>query len=557
MCRDNDHKGRRCPSDTSEARQLRRKNAGARSSYASQVAEKAEPKYLESAVKSKHTVGSVKGDISKLHELAEKFKKEFHSSDQVFRSYDKRLNSIGAGIEYLAETKYGAPSDEDLRNAREVAAKEASKQADKLAEEGKAHVVTLKAELDQISVNLHEYASKEDYPSIYNRTDAWKEKCPELYKEFNAKQKEIWDTQTKNYKNNINNPKVVIDATRVLLERRNEAMLSALREVGVQFADPESIVHSDDSHADAVKSVKQALAFYPQSWVDASNNENVNNPMRIKRSTGRAHYSTSAEQKGFSHRTRAYIVRMPKDWQPDPHDRRESEHIDLNGADSWTDPASGVVHEDWDTRGGETKGWVHISYDYKQQDTPPKGKMWEKVEFHEEDYIPGEGFVKTGKLVTHYRKPRTNRVQNSSQYKAELTVTKDTTVRVGDNAGMRVAMHEFAHRVEHTTPIITAYEEAFLKRRAGHLSKHGWDTPENPEKLTNIYSGKKEMGFKDNFPSHYMGKVYDTGFREILSMGMESLFTGTNGGLAGIGNETPDPDYKKFILGVLASSVKK
>ena len=40
-------------------------------------------------------------------------------------------------------------------------------------------------------------------------------------------------------------------------------------------------------------------------------------------------------------------------------------------------------------------------------------------------------------------------------------------------------------------------------------------------------------------------------------MGMEYLFAGTNGGLAGLGNHKADADYKKFILGVLASSVKK
>jgi hypothetical protein len=55
-----------------------------------------------------------------------------------------------------------------------------------------------------------------------------------------------------------------------------------------------------------------------------------------------------------------------------------------------------------------------------------------------------------------------------------------------------------------------------------------------------------------------MGKIYSgSSYTEILSMGMESLFAGTNGGFVGMDNNKPDADYKKFILGVLASSAKK
>jgi hypothetical protein len=265
-------------------------------------------------------------------------------------------------------------------------------------------------------------------------------------------------------------------------------------------------------------------------------------------------------QRKYSHRTDAFVTRKPKDWTPDPHDRSESHYISMNGSDSWTDPLSGIVHESYSMYKdeNETRSWVCMSYEYyRGSGTPPKSGNWEKVEHYEEKYVSGEGFVRTGNLETRYRKPKTTRSRESSTYTAELTVTKDGQSFVGDDKGMRVAMHEFAHRVEATTPHITAYEDAFLKRRAGHLPVEG-NSEVTPEKLSSIYSGKKEVGFKDNFPSHYMGKVYHgSSYKEILSMGMESVFSGTNGGLVGLDNYSADADYKKFILGVLASSAKK
>lgn len=126
--------------------------------------------------------------------------------------------------------------------------------------------------------------------------------------------------------------------------------------------------------------------------------------------------------------------------------------------------------------------------------------------------------------------------------------------------GVSVGIHEFAHRVEHSVPGITNFEQFFLKRRSGHYSTD--ENPTTPEEISLIVEegdedGEEEFGYKDNFPTHYMGRVYggdNAQYSEILAMGMESLFTGTNGGLAGVKGYKEDSDYKKFILGVLASS---
>lgn len=59
-----------------------------------------------------------------------------------------------------------------------------------------------------------------------------------------------------------------------------------------------------------------------------------------------------------------------------------------------------------------------------------------------------------------------------------------------------------------------------------------------------IYRGSGEMGWKDKFISHYMGKVYNTD-TEIISMGMEQLYANPEKLLA------EDPEYFWFMVGIL------
>lgn len=558
MCRDRNTGQRRCPCDTSEARRLRRQNSAAKGSYAALVSEPVESKALLTVVPAEpYTVESIKEDIASLHTLAAEMKAQGADSSTIMLTYDKKLNDIGSGVEFLAETKYGAPTDEELVSGVEMATLKAESAALDRRNEIRNTIELLDIEEARIREELSVHADRETHPIIKERHAVWEEKDPETYAAWQAKVEEGRKMSQSMWGGSGKARSEIIAARKELLEKRNEAMLSALKEVGVEFADPDSIEFSDDSHADAVKSLKNALPFYPQSWVDASNASNRVRPLRIKRSKGRAHYSSSRGQNTFTHRTEAWITQKPKDWQPDPHNKQDSEYISLEGKSEWIDPKSGIVHENWYGDNETRTAWVSVSYDYAPEGASPKGKVWEKVEHYEEKYVSGEGMVRTGNLITRYRKPRYSRGMASTTYKAELTVTKDSEMHVGNDAGMRVAMHEFAHRVEGTTPVVTAYEEAFLKRRAGHLNPDSSSTVE-PEKLTKIYSGRKEVGFKDNFPSHYMGKVYEgSSYKEILSMGMESLFAGTNGGLAGLGNHKADADYKKFILGVLASSAKK
>jgi len=100
----------------------------------------------------------------------------------------------------------------------------------------------------------------------------------------------------------------------------------------------------------------------------------------------------------------------------------------------------------------------------------------------------------------------------------------------------RVAVHEFGHHFENELKGVQLRARAFLKHRRGD------------EKLSEIYRGSGEMGWRDKFIDHYMGKSYpkDT---EILAMGFEQLYA------------TPakllkkDPEYFWFMVGILRGRI--
>ena len=77
--------------------------------------------------------------------------------------------------------------------------------------------------------------------------------------------------------------------------------------------------------------------------------------------------------------------------------------------------------------------------------------------------------------------------------------------------------HEMGHHLHYNTGVRTKRAvRAFFKKRIG------------TEKATKIYVGKDELGFKDKFLNHYMGKSYDFDAKEgteILSMGIEYMQT--------------------------------
>lgn len=418
MCRVKKTRDKRCKCDTSESRQERRKNAAAIINNRP-ITYKPTPDYsLPPIVRSAFTIAEIKSDIRQLNGIKESARTSlkndsYSGSGFSFSEYDRLLNKVGDSIENLAETKFGAPTDRQIYEA-----------------------MTQFTKVEHFKIAR--VALKEDY----SREGAFNKAENKMYSDFGP------------------NIKQVVGA---LLEKRNEAYRNALISVGVVFADPESLKHSKNSDESALSSIKKALYFFPQVWVDASNDMH-------------------SEEKPLT------ILFNP--------DERSSYTSGIEENKEWNDDFTQMLHLD------------------------------------------------------------------------KITICQDKRFLVGNDPSLRTALHEFSHRVQHASKDIVLYEKYFLDRRGGLYSTDGVAH----EKATLLYPDKEkdedgynEVGILDGFPTHYMGKLQGKGdldkikgrkAEEILSMGMETLFAGTNGAFVGMFLMKSDPDFKKFMLGLLASTAK-
>lgn len=458
---------------------------------------------------------------------------------------DEKLQSIGADIEYLAEAKYNAPTDKQLMEATNEVGQNLQGRIDSLIKYGKA-------ELEEVQnirrKKLDPYASFETHPIQTERWALWAEKEPEIFFHWHTRMEKVWVLERL-----INDLLAEArDVRRPLYEKRSEAIMQTLKDVGVRFADPDSIHFSSISDDMAVASLKKAVRFYPQLWVDASNSKHLSSPLVVKTIKGRANYSAKYEhEQSWSFPiTDVIIVTKPKDWKPDLHDIDESRYMDLKGADTWRDPLTRrIIHHNGDENKKEGTSWALIAYEYYEGEGTPTGSDWEKIELYK-DQNPEN--IRKGMMKTYYRKPLVH--LRESHRVSLLTISGNGNS--GDDAGMITGIHEFAHRVDHSITTLMTLEQCFLQRRGGNYPVAAGEMPHVKETPSLIAGREGEYGYKGGFPRHYMGRVYSDNDpqNEILSTGMETLFIGVYGGFAGVGQgNNPDVGYKRFILGMLAA----
>ena len=103
--------------------------------------------------------------------------------------------------------------------------------------------------------------------------------------------------------------------------------------------------------------------------------------------------------------------------------------------------------------------------------------------------------------------------------------------------------------MEHVVPTIGKVERAFLLVRTT-------EPDGTREPLSRIYErGAPEMGRRDGFVDHYVGKDYDDpNFHEVFSTGMEAAVGTDRGGLVGVGGHRADLHHRDVVLGIIASN---
>jgi len=113
------------------------------------------------------------------------------------------------------------------------------------------------------------------------------------------------------------------------------------------------------------------------------------------------------------------------------------------------------------------------------------------------------------------------------------------TIHLPDSTNVRTVVHELGHTIEDSNPEIRKQARVFLyKRTEGEQAQ-------SLKKLTGVNYDADEVAKKDKFMNPYMGKIYDSGSTEIISMGLEELYANP------VTFAKRDPEYFEFIIGVL------
>ncbi len=285
--------------------------------------------------------------------------------------------------------------------------------------------------------------------------------------------------------------------------------------------------------------------MFPTDWIAASNRrsdsewvrQTPDGPVHV-RSTApqvhikktRAHYTDGTPT---VHRTRVANIetRAGTDWDPNLVPGRNLSTV--GGEYEW------IAHEDTGS-GTPRPTWRFRRYEVADP-TPdgarPHGQGWRQYQ------------TPDGSTVWRRAAYMTDRVQvvHSPQI---VTNRQDAQVE-GVSETYAVCVHEASHRFESTVPGITKVEQQFVTRRATRPG--GVVNPLQP-----LYAdGSDEAARRGGFVDPYVGKEYASGHREVLSMGMESLFGGNFGGLIGITNHRVDLEHRAFVLGALAGLGKR
>lgn len=275
------------------------------------------------------------------------------------------------------------------------------------------------------------------------------------------------------------------------------------------------------SNKQAVHHFVEAAEVFPSEWLDYSNDGVA--PI-TKTTKGRAHYAHAKVHEFKSLRTDTRFVYS-----------EESEARRREGpGESWE------LDEDTFPLNEHTRPYEVTRYKYRRasegETEPPKGRDWSR-------------YVDENTGATYWRQPIRRMVVTSSKEAPEMLTSEPKKGRP-----LATAIHELAHRMEHTVPEIAELEQSFWRRRVRgdvfRMAGYGPNEEFKEGDFATPYIGKR-------YPMHvaYEGaerRQVNHKSSEVVSVGMEALFAGHYGGLVGRGKYPADPDHRNFVLGVLA-----
>lgn len=482
--------------------------------------------------------------------------------DRQSSEYDLQLSAAYIQLgKLIAENMQEAEDKLEAVISKEAAKKQELEDNLKSAQSEMQRLRELETEITE-DVYATTGINRQTYPIISERHEALQKDFPDQWQRIVDAEKAAEAAGTKyrdairqrNHESIMNSVDGGSEEWRAALHERREAYVKAMEEFGVSLNPNLKAEAAEKSNSRALKSLNNVMQYFPESWVNSSNEHH--NKLIVKFTKGRAHYSTIASQRVNAPKYSS--ERKPSDWRPEPGDRAYDNAVRLTDSDrnpdgtyKYLDEVSGRTYRVRPPAAGEAV-WMVPSYKHYEKRgrdgtisyEPAKKEGWESYEFDGYDYSvsPPQHRIHTRWRKMETRSIISNNVDPSSAM-SELTVSGDN-----DSEMNRVASHEFCHRAEHVVPGVAKAEKAFLAYR----SKQHTD---NPDKLEQIRSG--EIGYKDSFATHYAGRVYDGRSFEVLSVGMEMLLYGSNGGFQGRGDFRKDTEHRNFVLGLIASTRKQ
>ena len=552
MCRSKDHGGRRCPSCSPERRSAYRRALKARRDAEAEIASTRTEQESEALVEPNTEAAT--GSSETGSSPASVYNSVYNA--ESFSGVKELLNEFRLDPDYRQEVVEAFGGEANFaRHVGKVMADEAMARIDFDADEERIRY------RDDIDVANEDYeAAFEEMDVINSRIDAITEQARAeakadphnpLYPTIdhrimsNPEHKELLEASQK-YLDMVNNLAPVVtgqtypERTKRRLAELADSYRDVLSEVRTMGG---SHAWSKESDKDAVMTFNSAIQDFPSEWIEASAYSNTPPPI-VRISKERAHYTHEMilEKKEMVPQV-TYVSSLDK--------IGTSPGLVLNRDDNEDPVTMEMFDENADMSSGDMSTWTKTAYsatvcatstpmpgsfsDEDMERNKPKGRGWELHRYT--DYSGSE------KVCWRRPKKTSQVISRSVPLPQILTSTDHTEIIHGMTDADSTARHEFVHRSEYMVKGLSDVEREFLESRT------------SGESLSRIYKGKDEMGYKDHFVHHYMGKIYrDKDNYEIMSTGVEGLFCGRFGGFIGLSNDgIQDEDMRNFVLGVLAS----
>lgn len=522
MCRSCNEGGRRCASDSSLKRRLRRKTSQVKENH-TPVEPNREPGTVEPLKYA--SVDDLKKEAQSIASLTSApVLEDEKEQDLIDSQIEARLTALGMAIGEEAEKR----ASFDIEKFKE--------EYDETSEEYETATINLMEALDEVET------LQEDIETAKQEGD--KEKLAQLEDELETAEVKLEEAQTASNladKEDYLRREKLISATLSSLSNAYQEVLSEIRPLGGK------VNITDYSDIKAGELLQETVGtVYPSEWLQQSNQ--AEDGMRVLFQECRSHYNDEAVQADLNSAAHPeftveesegnYIYHVPED--------KAFQLVERLGGDAGVFDARPVLIN------GEYCRMVRVpqktvfnpEVDKVNADGTPAGDGWSLEYYVSSDdlkTVPSEKVWVKSSNVKRVKLPEL--VISSSADEGELKA---------------IAFHEFGHRMETIVGngVIMRQEEAWLRRRTTNASTG--EREDNSYIYPPLPGGglvDQEIGRRNSFFHHYVGKEYVTGrHREVFSMGVESLFGGSYFGMLGLNSSVKtDKDHRGFILGLLAS----